>query len=388
MKIIRMAGCLGTLFLPCGVHADKAKASTIWAELVEKREQLASVHQEFEVSRTFKTESSSQASTRRIVLDLAGRRWRERLISGSGESIRIFDGEDEYWMEDGGNEFERIKLKAKEDTAKPEIYANDAEWGKAVEKERRPCGVPQFPHDCVLLEAPLRTWMRGAPANSTRLMKGVVQVLIDTTTGLILSRHSLELIERTKDAYQADTAYVLRRVSYGGPVDASLFQLPSGDMKEVKALSRWDATKIRKQLGGKEAPELEAKDITGKPVALAAFKGKVVLLDFWTTWCPPCRADAPSLDKLYRKYRDRDLMIVGVSVSEERAIVEKFLKEHPHDFPVVLTSENEMPRPYQIGVFPTYIVIERDGTVVSAAEGDQGFGELRKMLKKAGLEAE
>ena len=47
-----------------------------------------------------------------------------------------------------------------------------------------------------------------------------------------------------------------------------------------------------------------------------------------------------------------------------------------------------MPRPYQIGVFPTYIVIERDGTVVSAAEGDQGFGELRKMLKKAGLEAE
>jgi hypothetical protein len=47
-----------------------------------------------------------------------------------------------------------------------------------------------------------------------------------------------------------------------------------------------------------------------------------------------------------------------------------------------------MPRPYQIGVFPTYIVIERDGTAASAAEGDQGFGELRKMLKKAGLEAE
>jgi hypothetical protein len=53
---------------------------------------------------------------------------------------------------------------------------------------------------------------------------------------------------------------------------------------------------------------------------------------------------------------------------------------------VVLTTENDMPRPYQIGVFPTYIIIDPDGKVGSAAEGDQGFGELRKLLKKAGIE--
>ena len=81
-------------------------------------------------------------------------------------------------------------------------------------------------------------------------------------------------------------------------------------------------------------------------------------------------------------------MIVGISVSEDRAIVEKFLKEHPHDFPILLTTENELPTAYQIGVFPTYIVIQRDGTVASAAEGDQGFGDLRKLLKKAGLEVD
>jgi hypothetical protein len=81
-------------------------------------------------------------------------------------------------------------------------------------------------------------------------------------------------------------------------------------------------------------------------------------------------------------------MIVGISVSEERPIVEKFLKEHPHSFPIILTTENEMPRPYQIGVFPTYIVIDRDGTLAAAVEGDQGFNDLRKLLKKAGLELE
>lgn len=79
-------------------------------------------------------------------------------------------------------------------------------------------------------------------------------------------------------------------------------------------------------------------------------------------------------------------MIVGVSVSEDRSIVEKFLKAHPHDFPIVLTTENELPAAYQIGVFPTYIVIDLDGNVASAVEGDQGFSDLRKLLKKAGLE--
>ena len=81
-------------------------------------------------------------------------------------------------------------------------------------------------------------------------------------------------------------------------------------------------------------------------------------------------------------------MIVGISVSEERGVVENYLKSHPHSFPVVLTSENELPRPYQIGVFPTYMVIDPDGTLTTAVDGDQGFGELRKFLQKAGMEAE
>jgi hypothetical protein len=81
-------------------------------------------------------------------------------------------------------------------------------------------------------------------------------------------------------------------------------------------------------------------------------------------------------------------MIVGISVGEERAIVEKYLKEHPHSFPIVLTAENEMARPYQVGILPTYIVINRDGTIAAAVEGDQGFASLWKLLKKAGLETE
>jgi thiol-disulfide isomerase/thioredoxin len=159
-------------------------------------------------------------------------------------------------------------------------------------------------------------------------------------------------------------------------------------MREVKELSRWNAARIKKELAGNPAPDLALTDIHGKPLKLSDAKGKTVLLDFWTTWCPPCRADSPALDKLYQKYGQQDLLIVGISVSEERATVEKFLSEYPHSFPVALTTENAMPRAYRIGAFPTYIVINRDGTVASAVEGEKGFADLRKLLKKAGLEVD
>ena len=68
--------------------------------------------------------------------------------------------------------------------------------------------------------------------------------------------------------------------------------------------------KTRKQLSGKAAPELNVTDMQGKPLTLAAFQGKTVLLDFWTTWCPPCRADGAALDKLHQKYGGKDVMVV------------------------------------------------------------------------------
>src|SRR5262245_48477073 len=80
-------------------------------------------------------------------------------------------------------------------------------------------------------------------------------------------------------------------------------------------------------------------------------------------------------------------LIIGISIDEDRETVE-YLKKHPHGFPVVLSSENSLPRPYQIGVLPTYLVIGADGTLISAEEGDQGFGRLRKTLEKAGMVTE
>src|SRR5579885_2299308 len=99
MNNIRISIWLGFVFLNTGMWAAEKSTGSVWAELAEKREQLPGAYQEFEVSTILKTQSASQASTRRVILELAGHKWREQLISGSGQYVRMFDGADTYWME-------------------------------------------------------------------------------------------------------------------------------------------------------------------------------------------------------------------------------------------------------------------------------------------------
>lgn len=372
------------------VNAQPQPASGLRDDFKSKREALSSFRQEFDVSQTFKSARSTQSSKRRVLVDAAGQRWRETTISGSGTHIRVFDGKDLFRTEEGSDEFVRLKRKSKDPDPSPSPYGfASSDWAKAVVEERRPCGISGRDHECVVVKIPLKAYpIISTTSQITRITEGWAFLNCDTETGLVLAARTIQAIDDGRGGYQAEIIFTGRKIGYGEAASESVFKLPEQATREVKELSNYNASRIRKQLVGKPAPELNVTDIEGKPVSLVTFKGKTVLLDFWTTWCPPCRADAPSLDKLHKKFGEKDLAILGISVSEDRAIVEKFLKQHPHQFPTVLTSENDMPRPYQIGVFPTYMIINADGTLASAVEGDQGFSELRKLLKKAGLEVD
>jgi peroxiredoxin len=291
-------------------------------------------------------------------------------------------------LEAEGDEYVRTKHNSKGADPEPEPYGSfDLDWPKATEVNRQPC-LPKNDDPCVIFEVPVKKWMRMGRNRVTRLVDGVSRLAIDSETGVLIQSNTQEIIDDERGVYQVNLTYSLRQMSYRAAAAPELFKLPAAGMHEVKEFTKWNAARIKKQLGGKPAPELQVADIAGNPLSLSNLNGKTVLLDFWTTWCPPCVADGPALEKLYQRYGSRNLMIVGISVDEERETVEKFLHKHPHSFPVVLTSENEMPRPYQVGVFPTYMVIAPEGTVTTAVEGDQGFGELRNFLKKAGMETE
>jgi thiol-disulfide isomerase/thioredoxin len=393
MRVLAIACFAGAVLGAAGKDKDAGPQKEFWGGLTVKREALPSLHQEFEISRSTQSANGEQESKSQLILDMGAQRWRETYVSGSGKSIRVYDGASVYAFEEDSDEYEKSKPgKKKDDDAAPipmPYRLPELQWNKAKEVQRMPCGFPGKDHPCVLWDAPLKGWTRaGNNGGTTRLLEGAVRLLLDLETGMIVSSNLVQSIEGPRSAYQTNVRYTLRRMNYSAPADESLFRLPDNVTREVKELSEWDAKKITKVLAGKPAPELNVKDINGKPVRLADLKGKTVLLDFWTTWCPPCRADAPSLAKLYRKFGQKELEIVGISVSEERAVVEKYLREHPKEYATVLSTENDLPRPYQIGVFPTYWIVDAEGKVASVAEGDQGFGELRKMLKKAGMDVD
>jgi peroxiredoxin len=119
-----------------------------------------------------------------------------------------------------------------------------------------------------------------------------------------------------------------------------------------------------------EAPEFALADLAGNRVRLSDHRGNVVLLNFWATWCPPCRAEMPSMEKLYQVYRDRGLVILAISGDRtNRSTVETFVQELGVTFPILLDPAGEVFAQYGVRGLPTSYLLDRRGRIVSAEAG-------------------
>ena len=112
------------------------------------------------------------------------------------------------------------------------------------------------------------------------------------------------------------------------------------------------------------------KDIHGKPFALSDYKGKVVLLDFWATWCPPCRKEIPGFIELFNTYKSRGLVVIGVSMDESTSDVKKFARQIKMNYPIVMGSgRDDLARTFGDLPLPTSFVIARDGKICAKHDG-------------------
>ena len=115
---------------------------------------------------------------------------------------------------------------------------------------------------------------------------------------------------------------------------------------------------------GAAAPDFSLQDLSGKTVSLSDYQGKVVLLNFWATWCPPCKAEMHSLESLYRQLSGEGLVILAVNIEQNGAqTVKAFLKESPHSFPILLDDQAKIQKLYGVYQFPETFVIRKDGTI-------------------------
>lgn len=103
------------------------------------------------------------------------------------------------------------------------------------------------------------------------------------------------------------------------------------------------------------------EDLNGSKVTLSGLKGKKVFLNFWATWCPPCKAEMPDIEKLYQETKEDDLVILAVNVGEDKKTVQDFIADNKYNFSVLLDVTGEVSRMYQVSGIPTSYFIDTGG---------------------------
>jgi len=133
------------------------------------------------------------------------------------------------------------------------------------------------------------------------------------------------------------------------------------------------------------APRFSAKTLAGETFNNQLLMGKVVLVQFWTSWCPYCRSDAEPVDALAKEFEKDGLVVLAVDVAESKKTVKTFLERNPRIAKVVLMEDTNLAAMFEAKSFPQYELINRAGHVVDEQKGSGGEEALRRMLRNAGL---
>ena len=137
-----------------------------------------------------------------------------------------------------------------------------------------------------------------------------------------------------------------------------------------------------------QAPDFHAKSTQGPNLRLAEYRGKVVLLNFWATWCGPCRQELPELNQLHDKLSGQGLVIMGMNIDNKTQDVFSFLKDVPVNFPVLLDPKQKVSQNYSVSGMPNTFILDRDGKVRHIHKGyqpgviDQYEKEIRTLLNE------
>ena len=157
-------------------------------------------------------------------------------------------------------------------------------------------------------------------------------------------------------------------------------QAESDNPQFAEAMAKLEADDAERQTA-----DFTLQDLQGKPWHLRELKGKIVLVNFWATWCPPCRKEMPDLQALYDKYKDQGFLVLSIS-DEEMAKVSPFISERKITYPVLLDPGRKVNDAFVVEGIPKSFVYDRDGKMVAQSIDMRTRAQFQEMLAQAGLQ--
>jgi len=126
--------------------------------------------------------------------------------------------------------------------------------------------------------------------------------------------------------------------------------------------------------GDKKAPDFSLRDLNGKKVGIKQFKGKIIFLNFWATWCGPCKEEMPSLEVLHQQFKEKNFILLAISVDYEGVKpVQEFINKHQYTFPVLLDPKCETLDLFEVKGIPTTFLVGKKGKMIGKAIGPRDW---------------
>jgi len=165
-----------------------------------------------------------------------------------------------------------------------------------------------------------------------------------------------------------------------GKTQTSVGLTQVGSKTEDKTLSRLFEEMGVVQIEPIAVPvEVTLPDLSGRQVSLSDFKGKILFVNFWATWCPPCREEMPSMQKLHARLKDKDFLMVAIDLQESAEPVKKFLNEYELTFMTLLDSKGETGPLFGINSIPTTLIMDKNGMIIGVAMGPRDWASKKSI---------